>query len=163
MTNLDILQQRIYDTGRLEKQVAIWRFLQKKIVFTNGCFDLIHPGHISYLSQAADLGDVLIIGLNTDTSVRELKGKGRPVIPQEGRALTLSAMRFVDAIVLFDEPTPIELIRLVQPDILVKGKDYKTEEIVGYDFVTKSGGKVVTIDLLEGYSTTAILDSRNSE
>lgn len=163
MTNLDILQQRIYDTGRLEKQVAIWRFLQKKIVFTNGCFDLIHPGHISYLSQAADLGDVLIIGLNTDTSVRELKGKGRPVIPQEGRALTLSAMRFVDAIVLFDEPTPIELIRLVQPDILVKGKDYKTEEIVGYDFVIKSGGKVVTIDLLEGYSTTAILDSRNSE
>ncbi|MCK9292003.1 MAG: D-glycero-beta-D-manno-heptose 1-phosphate adenylyltransferase [Bacteroidales bacterium] len=163
MTNLDILQQRIYDTGRLEKQVAIWRFLQKKIVFTNGCFDLIHPGHISYLSQAADLGDVLIIGLNTDTSVRELKGKGRPVIPQEGRALTLSAMRFVDAIVLFDEPTPIELIRLVQPDILVKGKDYKTEEIVGYDFVIKSGGNVVTIDLLEGYSTTAILDSRNSE
>ena len=134
-----------------------WKFQEKKIVFTNGCFDILHRGHVEYLSKAAELGNKLIIGLNTNTSVRRLKGENRPVNDQEARATLLSSLLFTDKIVLFEEDTPLELIRYIQPDVLVKGNDYKPEEIVGYDIVKAKGGKVVTIELTQGFSTTSIL------
>ncbi|MCR4848531.1 MAG: D-glycero-beta-D-manno-heptose 1-phosphate adenylyltransferase [Bacteroidales bacterium] len=130
-----------------------------KVVFTNGCFDILHRGHVEYLAKAADMGDVLVVGLNTDASVRRLKGKGRPINNEEARALVLASLSFVDAVVLFDEDTPLELIKAVHPDVLVKGADYKPEEIVGADFVTSYGGTVATIPLVEGYSTTKIITS----
>lgn len=128
-----------------------------KVVFTNGCFDILHRGHVEYLAKAADMGDVLVVGLNTDASVRRLKGESRPINNQEARALVLASLSFVDAVVLFDEDTPYELIKAVRPDVLVKGADYKPEEIVGYDIVTSYGGKVEVVDLVEGYSTTQLL------
>jgi rfaE bifunctional protein nucleotidyltransferase chain/domain len=157
MTNLERIHQRILSWDDLARNLHLWRFQQKKIVFTNGCFDLVHLGHIDYLSKAADLGDVLIVGLNTDDSVSRLKGPSRPLVDQHARATLMASFRFVDAVVLFDQPTPYELIQLVQPDILVKGKDYKAEDVVGYDIVTAKGGKVETIDLVEGYSTTHLV------
>jgi rfaE bifunctional protein nucleotidyltransferase chain/domain len=133
-----------------------WRFLQKKIVFTNGCFDILHPGHIDYLARAADMGDVLIIGLNTDRSVSELKGKNRPINTEASRANVLAALSLVNAVVLFDESTPYELIKYIRPDVLVKGADYKVEEIVGHDIVKENGGEIRTISFLAGHSTSAI-------
>lgn len=135
-----------------------WRFRQKKIVFTNGCFDILHRGHVEYLAKAAELGDKLIIGLNTDASVHRLKGESRPVNDQEARALLLASLLFTDKIVFFEEDTPLNLIQYIQPDILVKGNDYKPEEIVGYDIVKAKGGEVVTIELTPGFSTTSILE-----
>ena len=129
---------------------------ERKVVFTNGCFDLVHQGHIDYLSKARDLGDVLVVGLNTDASVRRLKGPRRPINDEYSRALLLASMLFVDYVVLFGEDTPYELIKTLQPDILVKGSDYKPEDIVGYDIVMAKGGKVETLDFLPGFSTTAI-------
>ncbi len=157
MSNPEKIKNRIYSRQSLEALVQQWQQESKKIVFTNGCFDIVHPGHLDYLSKAADLGDVLVVGLNTDVSVRQLKGVGRPVIDENGRAFLLASLRFVDAVVLFDEPTPYELIRLVQPDVLVKGKDYKAEEVVGYDIVSAKGGTVQTIDLVPGYSTSSLI------
>jgi rfaE bifunctional protein nucleotidyltransferase chain/domain len=138
----------------------MWKFLNQKIVFTNGCFDILHRGHTEYLSQARDKGDVLIIGLNTDASVRRIKGESRPVQDQESRALLLASLRFVDAVVFFDEDTPQELIRAIKPDVLVKGGDYTEENIVGADIVKGGGGEVVTIPIVEGYSTSSILNSK---
>jgi rfaE bifunctional protein nucleotidyltransferase chain/domain len=130
----------------------------KKIVFTNGCFDILHPGHVDYLAQARDLGDHLVLGLNTDVSVKSLeKAPNRPINDEKSRAHVLAGLACVDTIVFFDEPTPLELIRSLQPDILVKGNDYQPEKIVGYDVVTARGGKVITIPLLQGYSTTGII------
>ncbi len=157
MQKLDVLNAKILDKEKLEKSLAFWRLMKKKIVFTNGCFDIIHLGHINYLSKAADLGTILIIGLNTDASVKRLKGIGRPVNDEDARAQSLAALLFVDAIILFDEDTPYNLIKKVKPDILVKGSDYKSEDIVGHDIVEENGGEVVTIDLLPGYSTTSII------
>jgi len=130
----------------------------KKVVFTNGCFDLLHKGHVSYLKKASELGDILVVGLNSDASVRRLKGEDRPVNAQEDRATVLSALESVDYIVIFDEDTPENLIENIQPDILVKGADYKKEDVVGAEFVEKHGGKVELIDYLAGYSTTKIID-----
>ncbi|MBA3683264.1 MAG: D-glycero-beta-D-manno-heptose 1-phosphate adenylyltransferase [Bacteroidetes bacterium] len=130
----------------------------KKIVFTNGCFDIIHPGHVDYLSQARDLGDVLILGLNTDNSVKRLqKAPNRPINNEQARASVLAALASVDLIVLFDEETPYELISFLKPNVLVKGNDYEVEKIVGYDVVTANGGKVITIPFLEGFSTTNLI------
>ena len=157
MTQLEILQNKILEAAKLENMLSLWRFQDKKIVFTNGCFDILHRGHIEYLSKAADLGDVLIVGLNTDSSVSRIKGPKRPVVDEQSRALLLAALHFTTAIVLFDESTPYELIKQVQPDILVKGKDYKAEEVVGYDIVTAKGGKVETITLVDGFSTTGLI------
>jgi rfaE bifunctional protein nucleotidyltransferase chain/domain len=137
-------------------------FPGKRVVFTNGCFDILHRGHVEYLAQAADMGDVLVVGLNTDASVRRLKGEGRPVNNEGARALVLAALGFVDAVELFDEDTPYELIKAVHPDVLVKGADYKPEEIVGYDIVTSYGGTVATIPLVEGYSTTGLINQSGS-
>lgn len=134
-----------------------WRFKEEKIVFTNGCFDILHRGHVEYLTKAASLGTKLIIGLNTDASVRRLKGHSRPINNQEARAILLASLLFTDKIIFFEEDTPLELIRFVQPDVLVKGNDYKPEEIVGYDIVKAKGGIIKTIVLTEGFSTTSIL------
>ena len=129
-----------------------------RIVFTNGCFDLLHRGHIYYLAGAREMGDLLVVGLSSDSSVRILNGEGRPVNDQAARAGVLGALVMVDYIILFEEDTPLNLIRSVRPDVLVKGGDYKIEEIVGHSEVTSWGGSVVTIPLLEGYSTSSILD-----
>ncbi len=127
-------------------------------MFSNGCFDILHHGHVVYLAKAAAFGDALMIGLNTDDSVRKLKGADRPVNPEYSRALLLAAMEFVDYVVLFAEDTPYELINMVKPGVLVKGKDYKIEEVVGHDIVTAAGGQVKTVDLVEGFSSSGIID-----
>jgi rfaE bifunctional protein nucleotidyltransferase chain/domain len=125
MVKLDAIRAKIIDPGELDRTLAIWRFQQKKIVFTNGCFDILHLGHVEYLAKASAEGDVLIVGLNTDRSVQRIKGPDRPVQDEKARALILASLQFVDRIVLFDEDTPITLIQKVRPDILVKGADYK--------------------------------------
>lgn len=157
-TDLEVLQAKIItDPVVLDRLIAVWKFKENKIVFTNGCFDLIHRGHVEYLAKASALGDLLVVGLNTDASVRSIKGRSRPLQDEYSRALILAAMRFVDYVVLFDEDTPENLIRKIQPDVLVKGGDYKPSEIVGYDIVTAKGGKVVTIELVENFSTTRLI------
>ena len=156
MNNLERISAKILDRDQLKSMLAVWRFQGKKIVFTNGCFDILHLGHIDYLSKAKDEGNILIIGLNTDNSVSRIKGINRPITDEISRAKILASLQFVDAVTFFHEETPYELISFVQPDVLVKGSDYKPEEIVGYDIVKAKNGKVVTIDFLEGYSTTAI-------
>lgn len=156
MSKLEQLKSKIYSPEKLKSQLAMWAFQNKKIVFTNGCFDILHLGHIDYLSKARDLGDILIIGLNTDKSVRDIKGKSRPITDEVSRATILASLTFVDAIIYFGEETPYDLINFIQPDILVKGSDYKAEDIVGYDIVKAKGGKVKTLDFLPGYSTSAI-------
>jgi rfaE bifunctional protein nucleotidyltransferase chain/domain len=158
MERLEIIKSKIYTWDHLQRQLAIWRFKSKKIVFSNGCFDVLHLGHIEYLSRARDLGTLLIVGLNSDDSVRRIKGPHRPVNNEEARAVTLAALSFVDAVILFDEDTPYDLIKLVQPDILVKGKDYDGKEIIGSDVVKGKGGEVVTIELTKGYSTTHTIE-----
>lgn len=130
----------------------------KKIVFTNGCFDILHSGHVFYLDEAKALGDVLILGLNSDDSVRRLKGEDRPLNSQDDRALVINSLRAIDYVVIFNEDTPFNLISEIKPDILVKGGDYKISEIVGADVVQKNGGLVTTIKFVEGKSTTAILE-----
>lgn len=157
MEKLEIIKSKIYSCEVLVKVVAKWKFLGKKIVFTNGCFDLLHLGHIDYLSKAADMGDILVVGLNSNSSVKKLgKGETRPIQDEHSRAVILAALHLIDAITLFDEETPYELIKLVKPDVLVKGADWKVEAIAGYDIVKANGGIVTTIDYLPGYSTTAI-------
>lgn len=138
--------------------VKRWQETGEKIVFTNGCFDLVHRGHVEYLAKAADLGQRLVVGLNTDASVSRLKGPTRPLVDQDSRAILMAAFAFVDLVVFFDEDTPYELIKAIQPDILVKGSDYRPESIVGYDIVTGRGGKVETIDFVEGFSTTRLIE-----
>jgi rfaE bifunctional protein nucleotidyltransferase chain/domain len=153
-----VLQHKILTKDAITKRANIWRMFNKKIVFTNGCFDILHQGHIDYLSKARDLGGALVIGLNTDASVKRLnKSPERPINKEQSRALVLAALVLVDAVVLFDEDTPYELIKAIQPDVLVKGADYKAEDIVGYDIVKALGGEVATIELTEGFSTTELI------
>ncbi|MFA5246176.1 MAG: D-glycero-beta-D-manno-heptose 1-phosphate adenylyltransferase [Pedobacter sp.] len=156
MDKLEIIKGKIYSADQLRNALNVWRLLDKKIVFTNGCFDLLHLGHIDYLSKAADLGDKLVIGLNSDASIAALKGPGRPITDEKSRSILLASLSFVDAVILFDESTPLDLIRLVRPEILVKGADYTIDQIVGSDLVFKSGGEVKTIEFLPGYSTSLI-------
>jgi rfaE bifunctional protein nucleotidyltransferase chain/domain len=156
MTHIESIHSKIHTWETLKTQVATWQAQGKKIVFSNGCFDLVHKGHIDYLNRAADLGDVLVMGLNTDASVSKLKGPHRPIQDEQSRLLIMAALQCVSAVVLFNEETPYDLIKLVQPDVLVKGSDYQPENIVGYDIVTAKGGMVKTIDFLPGYSTSAI-------
>ena len=134
-------------------------FNNNRVIFTNGCFDILHLGHIDYLIKARKLGDVLIIGLNTDNSVKKLKGEKRPVNNQNARALLLASLEFVDFVILFDEETPMNLIKMITPDVLVKGGDYTIESVVGADFVLNYGGTVEIIPFLEGYSTTNIINN----
>jgi len=157
MKKLEVIQNKIFsDVGKIKHILAIWRFKGYKIVFTNGCFDLLHLGHLDYLAKAAAKGDKLIVGLNTDSSVTRLKGPDRPITDQHSRTMLLASISFVSMVVLFDEETPYKLITKVQPDILVKGADYNPVDIVGYNEVMAKGGKVETIEFLPGYSTSAI-------
>ena len=157
-TQIEILESKLFDWESFKRMREVWEFLDHKVVFTNGCFDIIHLGHIDYLAKASDLGDILIVGLNTDDSVRRIKGENRPVNNENARALVLAALKFVSAVVLFDEDTPYELIKLARPHVLVKGSDYTEETIVGADIVKKNGGEIVTIDLVPGFSTSDIID-----
>lgn len=153
------LYKKLTSVDGIKHQLAVANFLEKKIVFTNGVFDILHTGHVDYLSKARDLGDILVLGLNTDASVKRLnKGPERPVNNEVARATVLGALECVDHIILFDEDTPYELIKAIQPDILVKGSDYTAENIVGYDIVKAKGGKVITIELSQGFSTTNIIN-----
>ena len=146
-----------------ERMLAYWRFRKDKIIFTNGCFDIVHRGHVEYLAKASNLGDVLIVGLNSDTSVSRLKGSCRPLLDEYSRAMILAVMRFVEKVIIFEEDTPYNLIKKIQPDILVKGGDYDEETIVGADIVKAKGGKVVRIDFVEGYSTSSIVEKIKKE
>lgn len=132
---------------------------KQKVVFTNGCFDILHLGHITYLAQARQLGDALVVGLNSDASVRRLKGPSRPVNDQNARAQLLAALECVDYVVFFEEDTPLNIITQVVPDVLVKGGDYSIDNIVGADFVMQNGGKVLTIPFVNGFSTTSIIEN----
>lgn len=154
----DIIENKILKLQELTPVVLDWKKDGKSLVFTNGCFDILHYGHVNYLSRAKDLGDKLIIGLNSDDSVKRLKGSSRPINKQYDRAIVLAALLFVDAVVIFEEDTPEKVIRLVIPDVLVKGGDYTFEEIVGADFVTSYGGLVEIIPFINGYSTTNLLN-----
>ena len=159
MKNFNIIKSKIFNWNTLQEQIEIWRLENKKIVFTNGCFDILHLGHVEYLSKAADLGDILIVGMNSDNSPYWLtKGPNRPINNQDTRSIVLSSLFFVDAVIHFTEETPIELIKMIIPDVLTKGKDYKVEDIVGYSFVKENGGEIKTIELTEGYSTTNIIE-----
>jgi rfaE bifunctional protein nucleotidyltransferase chain/domain len=145
----------------MERAALIERFGRprtERVVFTNGCFDILHRGHVAYLAQARALGDRLVVGLNTDASVRGLKGPGRPVVSEDDRAFVIAALAAVDAVTLFDEPTPAELIAALQPDVLVKGGDYSPQNVVGRDTVEAAGGRVVIIPFVAGRSTTGILE-----
>jgi rfaE bifunctional protein nucleotidyltransferase chain/domain len=156
MNKLQILSAKILDQEHLRRACVVWNFKNRKVVFTNGCFDILHLGHIEYLAKAAELGDILVIGMNSDQSVHKIKGSKRPINDEHSRSMVLASLEFVTAVVLFDEKTPVELIKTIQPDILVKGKDYKIEQIAGYDIVLAKGGKVETIELTPGYSTSGI-------
>ena len=158
MSHLEKINDKIISLEALKLKVENWKSSSEKIVFTNGCFDILHRGHIDVLAKTADLGDKLIIGLNSDSSIRKLKEDNRPIVDEKSRALLLAAFSFVDAIVLFSEQTPINLITDIRPDILAKGGDYKIEEIVGYEVVQQNGGEVITIPLIEGFSSTNIID-----
>jgi rfaE bifunctional protein nucleotidyltransferase chain/domain len=152
------LLSKIGDLSSLKASIAKWQSENKKVVFTNGVFDLLHIGHITYMAKAAELGDKLVIGLNSDSSVKRIKGEHRPVNDQNSRAALLAALFFVDAIVVFEEDTPLNLITTLMPDILVKGADYSIENIVGAKEVIANGGAVKTIDFVEGYSSTSIIE-----
>jgi len=148
---------KVYTRQDLQVQVNYWRKEGKSIVFTNGCFDILHRGHVEYLHKARSFGDILVIGINSDSSVKILKGQNRPIIGEEDRAFLLSQLVMVDAVTLFDEETPYNLIRELKPDILVKGGDYTIEQVVGRDIVEDHGGEVVLIPLIPGRSTTDII------
>lgn len=153
------LSQKIKTKESLQNFLAECNAQQRKVVFTNGCFDILHRGHVEYLSHARDLGDVLVLGLNTDSSVKRLgKSPDRPINSEETRATILASLECINAVILFDEDTPYDLIKFVQPDVLVKGDDYKAEDIVGYDIVTAKGGKVITIPMVKGFSTTGLIE-----
>ncbi len=154
------LRKKVFLPGEaapLNQLTEAWKSSNQEIVFTNGCFDIMHAGHVDYLAKAAELGDVLVVGLNTDASVHRLKGTGRPIVPEEGRAMLLAGLYMVDAVVLFDEDEPTALIKQISPKLLVKGGDYCGKKIAGSDHVRSTNGKVITIPLLPGYSTSNII------
>ncbi|HLO58561.1 MAG TPA: D-glycero-beta-D-manno-heptose 1-phosphate adenylyltransferase [Bacteroidales bacterium] len=162
MPRLNAVYEKILSGEALDRWLRVTSFRRKSVVFTNGCFDILHSGHIQYLAKASSMGDFLFIGLNTDASVKKLKGPDRPYQDENTRALVLAALGFVTAVALFDEETPYNLISKVQPDVLVKGGDYKVEDIVGYDIVKAKGGKVLTIPFVEGFSSSNIINKIRS-
>lgn len=151
------IQSKILRLPELQQRIAQWRITGKTIVFTNGCFDILHAGHIASFTEAAQHGDILVVGLNADASISGLKGPGRPVNNEDARAIVLASLAMVDAVVLFSEPTPLELILKIRPDVLVKGGDYRVEDIAGAKEVIGWGGQVVINPILPGYSTTSII------
>ena len=162
MNQISRLQSKILSVSALENQLKKWRNANEKIVFTNGCFDLIHFGHIDYLAKARDLGNRLVVGLNTDASIMRLKGSSRPIKDEQSRLALIAGLGFVDAVVLFDEETPIKLISIIKPDVLVKGGDYEVKDIVGHEIVQSNSGKVCTIDFVDGYSSSKLIEKVKS-
>jgi D-glycero-beta-D-manno-heptose 1-phosphate adenylyltransferase len=158
LKSTDSIPQKIFTVEQIVQRVAQWRLLSKKIAFTNGVFDILHQGHIYSLSQAAKEADYLIVGLNSDASVKRLKGETRPINKEGSRALMLATLVMVDAVVIFEEDTPLELIKSIMPDVLIKGGDYSVEQIAGAKEVIASGGRVVINPILEGFSTSAIIE-----
>ena len=162
---LEIINTKIFTSETLIKPLIVWRFFGKKIVFTNGCFDIIHRGHIDYLAKASDMGEALVVGINSDASVkRQGKGSSRPLQDEHTRAMIIASLHFVSGVIIFDEDTPLELIKAVNPEVLVKGADYDANEtnkdskkyIVGSDIVKLNGGEVKTLEYIQGFSTSAI-------
>lgn len=158
MKQVDSISQKIFSLSGIAYRVMQWRVLEKKIAFTNGVFDILHPGHLYSLSQAAREADYLIVGVNSDQSVKRLKGDSRPVNKEDARSLILASLLITDAVVIFEEDTPLELIRLIMPDVLVKGGDYTVEQVAGAKEIIANGGRVVINPLLEGFSTTHLIN-----
>ena len=158
MLHLKKLNNKIYSLEELENNVNAWRQAGEEVVFTNGCFDIIHKGHIEVLARTADLGTKFIVGLNSDSSIQKLKGKNRPIIQQQSRAILLASFSFVDAVILFSEETPINLISTLLPDVLAKGGDYEISTIVGHKVVQENGGQVILVPFVDGFSSTTIID-----
>ena len=158
MSYLNTIQKKIFLLDELKTQVDSWKESGEKIVFTNGCFDIVHRGHIEVLANTADFGDKLIIGLNSDSSIKKLKGENRPIINEKSRALLLASLTFVDAVVLFSEETPINLISTLLPNILAKGGDYDISTIVGNEVVKNNGGEVILVPFVDGFSSTDIIE-----
>ena len=158
MSHLNTLKQKIYSLEDMVSTSKLWKQEGEKIVFTNGCFDLVHSAHITVLAKTADLGDKLIIGLNSDESIKKIKGKNRPIIKEGSRAFLLASLSFVDAVVLFSEENPYNLISKLLPDILAKGGDYQESEIAGSNIVRENGGEVIIIPFIDGFSSTNIIE-----
>lgn len=158
MHKLNWIQNKITTTKGLQQKCNIWHAMGKRIVFTNGCFDILHHGHIDLLANAANYGDKLIVAVNTDASVKRLKGDSRPVNHEQDRVFQLAALMHVDTVCLFDEDTPIKLIEIVKPDVLVKGGDYEPDTIVGANFVKANGGHVEIVPFVTGYSTSSTIE-----
>lgn len=158
----EYISKKIISGVEIDRYAYRMRFIEKKIVFTNGCFDILHRGHLEYLQAASDMGDILIVGLNSDASVKALKGDDRPLIHQDDRAMALASLAFVDAVILFDEDTPMELIHRTNPHVLVKGGDYTEATVVGAEWVKSKGGRVEIIPFKEGYSTSALIQKIQS-
>lgn len=162
MKTVQSIPDKIFSLDELKHQLNRWRLLNKKIVFTNGVFDILHEGHIASLSEAALYGDILIVGINSDASVKRLKGESRPVNGEGSRTLLMASLIMVDAVILFEEDTPFNLITTILPDVLVKGGDYTIEQIVGAPEVIANGGEVKIVPILEGFSTTGIIKKMRS-
>jgi len=158
MRSIQAIPQKIYKLVELQRQAERWRLQNRRIVFTNGVFDILHEGHIASLSEAASFGYVLIVGVNADASVKRLKGDSRPVNNEHSRSLLLASLIMTDAVIIFEEDTPLELIKALLPDVLVKGGDYTLEQIVGAKEVMANGGEVQIVPILEGFSTTGIIE-----
>lgn len=164
MGNRKPISDYIFESGtHALETICQWKSNGEKVVFSNGCFDIVHRGHIDYLIKAAALGNRLVIGLNNDVSVKILKGENRPINDEQARALLLASLRFVDAVILFEEETPYNLIEQIVPDVLVKGNDYTIDQIAGADVVKENGGKVITIDLTPGYSSSLIIQKTEKD
>jgi D-beta-D-heptose 7-phosphate kinase/D-beta-D-heptose 1-phosphate adenosyltransferase len=153
------INHKIFDRDTLAQKVAAWKKEGSKIVFTNGCFDILHKGHLQVLQESASFGDILIVGLNTDASVKKLKGDQRPVNDEAFRTLMMANLEIVDAVTVFPEDTPLELIKKIRPDVIVKGGDYTPEQVVGCEVVLLNGGEIKIVPIVKGYSTTAIIDA----
>ncbi len=158
MSHLNTIQEKIFSLDKLKNQVASWKNSGEKVVFTNGCFDIVHRGHIEVLARTADLGSKFIIGLNSDSSIQKLKGGDRPIIDEQARSILLAALSFVDAVVLFSEETPINLISTLIPDVLAKGGDYDIETIIGHEIIQNIGGEVILVPFVDGFSSTNIIE-----
>jgi len=162
MKSVSSIPEKIFTLNELTHQLNRWRLQNKKIVFTNGVFDILHEGHIASLGEAATFGHILIVGINADASVKRLKGNDRPVNNEGSRLLVMASLVMVDAVILFEEDTPLNLITAIMPDVLVKGGDYTIEQIVGAPEVLANGGEVKTVPILEGFSTTGIIEKMKS-
>ena len=158
MSHLNTLNSKIFTIEELKAKTNSWKENGQKVVFTNGCFDIVHRGHIEVLARTADLGDKLIIGLNSDSSIQKLKGEDRPIINEQSRAFLLAALSFVNAVVLFSEDTPLNLISTLVPDVLAKGGDYEIKTIVGHEIVQNNGGQVKLVPFVDGFSSTTIIE-----